>query len=87
MAKIRKFSDAINSMVVALHKNSVDRGGFPTVATLMNESWHLQSVMVNSRANPKKTEIKNHAEYKCYISLKRKNMDKIVAIILRLAAG
>ena len=68
--KLSQYQLPIDSMVDKLVDNSkstINRG-FPVVAALIDQNINLLNVEVNTKQLNKKTNYKNHAEFKCYSS-------------------
>ncbi len=77
-----KFEEAIKIMTEKLinTKNTNNRG-FPVCSVFLDENLELIASNVNSRANGKKTNFENHAEYKCYSDVKLRNDDNIICLV------
>ena len=82
-SKKNKISDAIEKMVKELIYNREKRNsGFPISSALLDRNFELISSNVNSKANDKITDFKNHAEYKCYTELENKDEEIICFVTI-----
>ncbi len=80
-SKKNKIVEAIKNMVNELIENKKkEYSGFPIVSASLDKDFELIDINVNSRADDKKTDIENHAEYKCYSELENKD-DQIICLI------